>query len=63
MNSPNNTSILGGRLIDPASGIDSVTDIFIHNGKILAIGEPPEGFTAHHTIDASGRLSVPAWWT
>lgn len=59
MNPANSTCILGGRLIDPASGTDRVTDIFIHNGKILAIGEPPEGFTAHHTIDARGQIVCP----
>lgn len=59
MNAPNSTQILGGRLIDPANGIDCVTDLFILNGKILAVGQAPDGFTAHHSIDADGKIVCP----
>lgn len=59
MKNPNSTQILGGRLIDPANGIDRVTDIFIKHGKIAAIGEPPEEFTPQRTIDASNQIVCP----
>ncbi len=54
-----NISILGGRLIDPASGTDAPLDLHIHAQQIVAIGAPPEGFEAHETIDASGRIVCP----
>ncbi len=54
----NKLSILNGRLVDPAHGIDQVTDIHVAKGKILAIGEAPEGFEAE-TIDASGQVVCP----
>ena len=31
-------SILGARVIDPASGLDHVTDLHVEAGKIIAIG-------------------------
>ena len=51
--------IQGGRVIDPASGFDAVADVAIANGKILAIGAVPEGFTADTTIDAKGCVVAP----
>ena len=51
--------IKNGRLIDPANGIDQVTDLFIADGKVAAIGDAPEGFTADSTIDATGLVVAP----
>ena len=51
--------IQGGRVIDPASGLDRVADVFIDNQLITAIGEAPDGFIAEQTIDASGLLVLP----
>jgi dihydroorotase len=51
--------IQGGRVIDPASGFDVVADVAIADGKILAIGAVPEGFTADTTIDATGCVVAP----
>ncbi|WP_418067338.1 dihydroorotase [Sedimenticola hydrogenitrophicus] len=55
----NSIQILGGRLIDPANGIDAIRDIYIQNGRVLAIGERPDDFTAQHTIDAAGLIVCP----
>lgn len=33
-------SIHGARLIDPASGLDRISDIHIDNGRIAALGTP-----------------------
>jgi dihydroorotase len=52
-------SLLGGRVVDPANNIDQVTDLHIAGGKILAVGEPPQGFTPSLTIDASGKVVCP----
>lgn len=51
--------IKGGRLIDPASGIDAIRDVYIAAGRIVAIGEAPGSYTANRTIDASGLIVCP----
>ena len=51
--------IKGGRLIDPKSGVDAKTDVYIAAGKIVAIGEPPNGYTANRVIDATGLIVCP----
>lgn len=53
------TQILGGRLIDPANGIDRISDIYIHNGRVVAIDEPPQDLEIQNTIDASGQIVCP----
>ena len=52
-------SILGGRVIDPANRIDQVVDLHIDAGKILALGEAPQGFAPSLTIDAAGKIVCP----
>ena len=54
-----NILIQGGRVIDPASRFDAVADVAIADGKILAIGALPAGFTAEQTIDAKGCIVAP----
>lgn len=51
--------VLGGRLLDPAQGLDEVSDLFIENGLILARGSRPEGFQAERSIDARGLWVLP----
>jgi dihydroorotase len=53
------TIIRGGRLIDPANQVDALTDLYIHDGHIAAIGEAPAGFSASEQIDASGKWLLP----
>ncbi len=53
--------ISGGRVIDPASGLDQITDLFIRDGEILAIGDSPEDFYAEEVIDASGLVVCPGF--
>lgn len=48
-----------GRVIDPANGIDAQADICIAEGRIVAVGEVPEGFVADNVVDASGMLVLP----
>ena len=52
-------AILGGRLIDPAHGIDAPLDLFIAAGRIVGIGPMPDGFAAHREIDARGCIVCP----
>ena len=51
--------INGARIIDPASGMDQQADIFIRDGKIVAIGDMPREFVAEQMIDASGLIAAP----
>ena len=51
--------IQNGRVIDPATGFDSVADIAVAAGHVLCIGQAPGGFVAAHTVDASGCLVLP----
>ncbi len=53
------TVIRGGRIIDPASKFDTVTDLYIQDGRIAAIGEAPADFSADQEIDASGKWLLP----
>jgi dihydroorotase len=53
------TRIFGARVIDPASGLDQVSDLYLDGGKIVAIDQAPAGFVADKTIDASGLIASP----
>lgn len=54
-----NILIRGGRVIDPAVGLDATTEVCIADGRIAAVGHVPDGFQAEHTIDASQRVVCP----
>ncbi len=47
-----------GRVVDPASGRDEVTDIAIASGRIVGIGAAGD-FQAERVIDASGLVVAP----
>jgi dihydroorotase len=50
--------ITGGRLFDPASGLDGPGDLLTRNGSIVAVGDvTPAG--AEEVIDASGLWVLP----
>lgn len=51
--------IRSGRVIDPKNGIDEQADVFIADGRIQAIGQPPSGFKPAQVLDASGRIVCP----
>lgn len=53
------TQILGARVIDPASGLDQLANLYLEGGKIISIGQAPAGFEADRTIDASGLIVAP----
>ncbi len=50
--------IRNGRVIDPGSGRDEVTDITTASGRIVSIGHVPD-FQAERTIDATGLVVAP----
>lgn len=51
--------IKNGRMIDPKQGIDTVQDIFIAKGKIVATGIAPDEFQASRIIDAQSLVVCP----
>lgn len=51
--------IKNGRIIDPATGFDQVSDIAIAAGRIVAIKTQLTDFTPNKTIDASGCIVAP----
>ena len=52
--------IKGGRLIDPANGIDARKDLYIDDGGFVsAVGKAPAGFKVKTTIEAQGRVVCP----
>lgn len=54
-----NILIKGGRVIDPASSLDTQADVAIADGKVLAIGAAPAGFVPQQTVDATGCVVAP----
>jgi len=52
-------SILGARVINPATGLDQVSDLHISQGKIVAVGAAPAGFVANQTLEANGLIAAP----
>ena len=50
--------IRNGRVVDPASGRDEITDIAIASGRIVGIGRMPD-FQPERTIDATGLVVAP----
>lgn len=46
----------GGRVIDPATGVDTVADVAMAGGRILAIGP---ALTGRETVDVAGRIVAP----
>ncbi|GGI20280.1 dihydroorotase [Oxalicibacterium faecigallinarum] len=51
--------IKNGHLVDPANGIDAQQDVYIAAGKVVGIGQAPEGFAASKVIDATGLIVAP----
>lgn len=56
MKAEKTVSILGGRIIDPANGIDRVGDVFVVDGK-FSTEPPPPGFGT--VIQARGLIVAP----
>jgi dihydroorotase len=52
-------AIRNGRVVDPASGRDEVTDVRIAAGRIVGIGPMPPDFVADRVVDATGCIVAP----
>ncbi|HEY7192787.1 MAG TPA: amidohydrolase family protein [Gemmatimonadales bacterium] len=51
--------ILGGRVIDPASGLDAVRNVALKDGRIAAI--TPDAVAGRDTVDARGLVVAPGF--
>lgn len=49
----------GGRVIDPANGVDGSRDVGIADGKIAAVEADIAGEKAAHVVDVSGLIATP----
>ncbi len=56
----NSLALRGGRVIDPANGLDAISDVLIVDGRVAAVG-PDAGKNAAQTIDASGLIVCPGF--
>ena len=59
MNKQTRVLIKGGRVIDPASGLDKKADVALANGSVVAIENIASDFQADLTIQAEGCLVLP----
>ncbi len=48
-----------GRILDPASKLDSEQDLFIDDGKIVSLKKKPDGFESDLQIDAKDKIILP----
>lgn len=53
-------ALRGGRVLDPANGLDTVTDVFIGDGLVREIG-PLRERSADLELDVTGLLVTPGW--
>jgi len=59
--------ITGGRVIDPASGVDDTLDVLVEDGQILRVEKGGQGSgvrgqgkkNVDRVIDATGKIVVP----
>lgn len=53
--------IRGGRVVDPATALDGIHDIYLADGRIAGIGARPNGFSPDLEIDAARRIVCPGF--
>ena len=49
----------GGRVIDPASGVDGLRDVAVRNGKIAVVQSDILPSSAREVVDVSGKIVLP----
>ena len=54
-------AIRRGRVVDPASAFDQVTDLFIAAGKIVSVGAAPADWHSNREINAEGFVVAPGF--
>jgi dihydroorotase len=51
--------IKNGRLVDPASGMDTTADVAVAAGRIVSLGRVSDDFSPNRTLDATGLVVAP----
>jgi len=51
--------IRNGRVIDPANSVDDLNTLFVDDGFVVGINDPPQGFETQREIDAQGLIVCP----
>jgi dihydroorotase len=59
MNKQTRVLIQGGRVLDPASGLDEISDVALVNGAVEAINNIASSFQPERILDATGCLVLP----
>ena len=59
MSTPYDLVLKGGRVVDPAAGVDAVRDVAVRAGRIAAVEPEVEVDAAREVVDVSGRLVLP----
>lgn len=54
-----NIVIKQGHLMDASQQLDQVKDLYISGGRIVGIGQAPNGFKADQSLDAQGKWVLP----
>src|SRR5215475_6399046 len=55
---PHDVLLRGGRVIDPAQGLDGIFDVAVRDGRIAAVAKNLAA-SAKETIDVRGKLVLP----
>jgi len=53
--------IRNGRVIDPASGLDAVCDVYLEDGRVAAVGANLDAPSGAEVFDASGMVVAPGF--
>lgn len=53
--------VKGGRVIDPAQGIDGPMDVAIGGGKVAAVAPSIPASQTKQVVDAAGKIVTPGW--
>src|SRR4249920_3116525 len=59
MNAAFDVVLKGGRVIDPASGVDGVRDVAIKDGRVAQVAADVLASSARETVDCRGKLVLP----
>ncbi len=51
--------VINGHLVDPKNEIDQQANVYIADGKVIAVGKQPTDWQADQTIDAKNKLVLP----
>lgn len=56
---PYDLVLMGGRVIDPAAGVDAMLDVAVAGGRIAAVRARLDASRATRVVDVTGKLVVP----